>query len=193
MHPELLQRFCATTNDTRVWLQKPWRDAGHIYATNGHMIVRIPDDGREVSANDKSHTKVPGWFSKHKGCEFIPIPDLLPEPPCEVCDGKGWHDGADCGECEGGKFEHGSHTYDCMHCGATGRIAAESICLTCDGFGTTAHNSRTAIGNTCYQTRYLKFLSTLPGIMISPNGPSDPCAFRFDGGSGLIMPMRGGR
>jgi hypothetical protein len=191
MHPDLLQRFCAI-DDHRVWLRAPWRDGGHIYATNRHIVVRINDDGRDVEPASNLHPKLPALFKKYASIDgFVPIPDLIPEPPCEVCDGNGGHDGADCDECEGGTFEHGSHTYECKNCD-DGRLEPAKICLACDGFGSDGSmarmTSRTAIGTTEFQTRYLRFLAKLQGIMIAPNG-SECAPFKFRGGRGLIMPM----
>ncbi|MDP3139840.1 MAG: hypothetical protein Q8N17_26325 [Burkholderiaceae bacterium] len=39
-----LQRFCANDTDPREYLYKPWRDGKWVYATNGHMLVRVAAD-----------------------------------------------------------------------------------------------------------------------------------------------------
>jgi len=38
-----ITKFC-TTNDPRSYMHKPMRHDGYLYATNGHIAVRIADD-----------------------------------------------------------------------------------------------------------------------------------------------------
>ena len=200
MKPELLQRFCGhPANEIRVWITAPWREGGHIYATNGHMLVRIPDDGRDVAERGQNHPHVQRLFDGVAGVDgFAPIPSDLPQQSqCEACDGNGWHDGYRCGDCDGhGQFDHGNHNYDCKNCNASGQIEAENICSACGGFGSYGSvgdtGARTPVGDTGYQTRYLRFLATFPGMVLAPNG-GHGAPFKFDGGEGIIMPMRGDR
>lgn len=58
---EQLQQFCDTEN-SRYWLIAPWRHDGRIYATDGRILVSIPDDGRELPTPeaDKKIVKADG-------------------------------------------------------------------------------------------------------------------------------------
>ena len=37
-----LSRFCADANDPREYLRSPWKHGEWVYATNGHVCVRVP-------------------------------------------------------------------------------------------------------------------------------------------------------
>ncbi len=193
---ETLQRFCATINDPRDYLQKPFRQAGMIYATNGHFFVEIPDDGRElVHAPESRLPKVKTIIDKLKAAEFFTIPESEMNP-CSPCHGAGVHSAVECESCDGqGEFEHYGHNYDCAPCNGTGRIGSAGVlttCLRCDGIGEAAFGAETTrVGGALFATRYLRFLvRMLPGpVTIAVSGARDPAEFRFAGGRGVLMPV----
>ena len=45
-----LQKFCATDTDPRAHIRKPTRCAEGIVATNGQILICVPDDGRECDS-----------------------------------------------------------------------------------------------------------------------------------------------
>lgn len=196
MAPELMQRFCARDDDIREPLRKPWRLNGSIYMTNGHILLRIADDGRDVpDAAGRPDAEV--LFKKNVRAEFAPLPNLPSKKTvglCYQCGGRGVWSAADCEDCNGqGCFDHGNHEYQCKECDGDGRVemegAAESLCDVCDGDGeSTMHG--TDIGDARFATHYLRRLTLLPGLTVSIAGETDPMVFNFDGGAGLLMPMR---
>ena len=42
MNIDDLKQFCTCTNDCRDFLRQPFSDAKYTYATNGHIMVRVP-------------------------------------------------------------------------------------------------------------------------------------------------------
>ncbi len=49
---------------------------------------------------------------------------------------------------------------------------------------------KTEINGSIFQNQYLRLLKELSNCKISPTGHDKPAWFKFDGGDGLIMPMR---
>ena len=49
-----LKPFCAKRSDPREWMRTPWFHRGHVYATNGHVLVRCPE------ADSKHHLAIGG-------------------------------------------------------------------------------------------------------------------------------------
>ncbi len=196
-----IQRFCASPDEDRYWLRSPWRADGCIYASNGHLAISIPDDGRELPQPGGRYPNMTALFGKPVLGLFVPLPELEPVSVCGVCDrcaGFGKHGRVDCDECFGrGEFDHKRYTYRCMGCEGEGEIgndAEPTLCLACDGFGEPgavplAH--RTVIGDHAgFQTRYLRAFADLPNVQIAVGGPTDMAHIRFDGGRGAVMPMK---
>ena len=200
MTPEHLQRFCASPNEVRYYLQKPWRTGGLIYATNGHVMVEIPDDGRAgIIDRTESHPHA-GRMFKDEPTNWAPLPALSPRligGTCWQCEGEGRHGRVRCIECEGvGSFPHGRHNYSCTACDTAGRVGSDDtpqVCLACDGFGEPGSADKahgTKVGDSTYQTRYLRLFVGLPGIEIAQFGMKAGAWLRFDGGRGMVMPYR---
>lgn len=189
-----IQRFCGV-GDPREWLLAPWRDRGHIYATNGHWLAEIVDDGREVVERDK-HPDVVAMFTKNeRTTDWRDIPVLPPKVNCDLCKGKGGYRLIACLDCDGdGHFEHGNHDYTCKECEGTGNIGDEdkdTICTWCDGIGESCSRvARVDFAINGYDARYLRWLRKLPGIRVAESTLNGPLLFEFEGGRGLLMPMR---
>lgn len=165
-----LQKFCGV-DETRPYLMRPFSFGDFTYATNGHVMVRLPriSDVKEI---EKSGT----WdkpLDCHAGADFRAADDfLLPalkpseEEQCSVCDGRGY-------------------IHDCPDC--------ECICSMCDGKGFEIAEKRTSTtlcGASC-SLRYVRMILDLPGIEISgnPSANGSPIPFRFEGGIGALMPL----
>lgn len=201
MTPEHLQRFCSTTNDARYWLQKPWREGGLIYATNGHVMVEIPDDGRAGIVDRFAAHPHAAFMFKNDPTNWAKLSKLTPQligGMCWQCEGEGKHGRVKCIDCEGvGSFTHGRYNYSCIACDAAGRVGsdeASQVCLNCDGFGEPGNAGKahaTKVGDGTYQTRYLRLFAGLPGIEIAPCGMKAGAWLRFEGGRGLVMPYGG--
>lgn len=167
-----LQQFCGT-DETRHYLMKPFSRDGFTWATNGHILVRValrpdvPDVDKKFNQN--------GPLKDIDGATFFrPKFDLPPKPAkgeCPTCDGRG--------------FAH-----DCPDC--------ECQCETCDGSGESDGERlfSTSIGPKIFALNYVRQMLSLRGIELATlpeTADENPMLFRFDGGVGALMPMRGGR
>lgn len=164
-----LKKFCANGID-RINIQAPWSKGEHSYATNGHVIIRVPRLA-EVPENDKAPL-AEKIFTVGAPAEWFPLSGIkLPKIKTMVCEcddnGMVYHE--DCSDCSGHK---------CEECGGTREI-------------TVGEDKPVAIGKAFFQNKYLRLLKGLPNCKISPGADAESIAvFEFDGGDGLIMEVR---
>jgi hypothetical protein len=212
-----LTRFCANDTDPREHLYKPWKDGKWVYATNGHMAVRVAAE-LYPDAVDKPEEApdVGGLFRKYledrQGLEFLLMPPIKGLHKCMDCEGTGKVRAIKCPDCTDGEFRHGEHTYQCQNCegspaGAGWEFLDEYMavqphevkrtCQACDGLGfSMRQNGNTQLGEAGYSTVYLAFFAGLPQVRVCPGEPAPehwkpspaPAIFTFDGGHGLLMP-----
>ncbi|MDP4112891.1 MAG: hypothetical protein Q8924_12310 [Bacillota bacterium] len=202
---ELLQPFCAV-NDIRYYLNHIFKKGDYLCASNGHVFVRVPDDGTvEIHPETKNNNinidnllKLESWSNDG----FIPLefntPDVVEQ--CNYCNSSGkTPEKTDCYDCDGdGWFKHGDFEYDCQNCDGTGRIDADSekiiTCEDCQGTGI-KYQYLTLPDGRQFNYQYLLKLKALPGIVYAPDH-SDPeygavsMRFKFENGLGLLMPVR---
>ena len=122
---EILQSFCST-NDMRLPLQKPNLLEGFIYATDGHILIRVPAIQAEGTVENNpdypnaekviqgiiDNCYIEFDFSKKFDCEFEPLYEkVLKKEECEQCDGDG---NCTCDEC--------GTQHECGECDGTGEI-----------------------------------------------------------------------
>lgn len=200
---DLLQRFIGTEHEPREFMRKPWSVNGHIYATNGHYGIRLdaaPEGVEALPITDK-HPDIEKLFVAADAIEreWQSVPQLPAIKPCELCDGSGKVTTAACGDCYGdGYFFHGVHEYECKNCEGDGEIYCQGgdlhTCPDCDGHGEQISRSRDSaigIGNAHASVVYLRVISQLPAVRIaSGKTPTDSILFTFEGGRGILMPMR---
>ena len=192
-----LQKFCAHDGDPREYLHAPWACKGWMYATNGHIMVRVPcPDQADAEPDHKPAKTAPGMFDDAGKAKYMPLPKRIPVPrTCSKCAGAGKYLHIPCGECDGkGTFKHGSHDYDCLECGGMGFMDAEEgatnavtrSCTNCEGKG--AHRGTfLKVAGAEFDVIYLLWIAGLPGALFCPNGNA-AAHFIFDGGEGLLMP-----
>jgi hypothetical protein len=186
-----LDRFCATPEDFRTYLQVPFLSRGKVCRTNGHvLLVTEPEAGVEYAANGlKSEPR--DLFEKWADGEYLPLPKLPKPQRCPTCLGKGFMPMSACQSCKGeGVFEHFGHAYDCKECEATGDMEDEAgemrPCFICGGLG--HERSVFKVRDVPFELIYLHWIAKLPNVEVAVHGATDPLAFRFDGGTGLVMP-----
>lgn len=201
-----LQRFCAI-DDIRDYLLKPWRFDGWVYATNGHICVRVPDNGspdtpERTSKHPKAHELFVNTFGD--GPDFLPMPDLPAGEECPSCKGAGLFSAKKCEACDGeGVFYHAGLEYDRKSCdrelieegwvilddeGAVREGATLKVCNHC--WGRKLKMQAHPLGDATYELAYLLWLAELPGIKYRTNGELRAAAVTFDGGQALLMPRR---
>lgn len=160
-----LKKFCGT--DTwRTYLHEPFSRDEYTYATNGHIIVRVPrvaeiGEVPRILAPEKIFAPLPadGWRTLR-----VALPPAAPPKECGAC-----YDG----------YEH-----DCPGCTCE--------CYECKGTGLDEPNLSTEIGGVIFDLKYIRMIAELPGVEIYVTDGKSPTFFRFEGGDGALMPMLGG-
>lgn len=170
MTTELLQKFCSI-DPTRQAIHQPWTRDGFTYATDGRILVRVPAMA-DVPENEQAPNADRLWpMSSTWQVTGQPVPEHPPEPfstPCKECDGKGkWSE-------------------------TRGKRRVDSECTECDGTGSVVQAQPIAFGKHLLSDVYLRKLSLLPGVKWLHESTEEnlPVRFTFDGGEGLLMPMR---
>lgn len=193
-----ITKFCATT-DPRHYLHKPMRHDGFLYATNGHVAVRIEDD-RTIDAGpmpENLQATIPKLLSdnEERTWRHIPQIDHSSLRACPFCKGSGCAD--ECPACDGeGEFEHWDDWYDCKRCDGGGQVAAQqddaaAVCGRCNGSGLDCNQSIEIDGPIIAVKYILLIAAEAPGaeIGISKNTLGVQL-FRAPGVIGCVMPMR---
>lgn len=207
-----LSRFCATADDPRDYLRSPWKHGEWVYATNGHLCLRVPAAYMPEVAECAKAPLAQNLFQKHieqRECEFLLMPKLAKVKKCSACSGTGAIMAVRCSSCKDGTFDHYGYTYDCQHCAesaagpgwieAHGAHGSESRqCDACAGLGADMQkNGNVRLGESTYSLVYLSWLAALPQIRVCPGNSADnkyadqiPAVFIFDGGQALLMPRK---
>ena len=193
----ILNEFCVK-NDVREYMMRPLRREGFIYATNGYVAIRVPDDASVDADSHDKMDKLPTAFNVDlDACELSPMPALPELALCRACRGARVLYREACPSCDGnGSFNIGNHDYDCKACYTRGTVEAESVeanKVTCDSCaGTGANGEQTMlIGASTYQLRMVTMVSALPNCMIKmPHSENESLHFRFDGGVGILLSRR---
>lgn len=165
-----LTRFCGD-EPSRQWMATPFSRGDWTYATNGHVLVRTPRRTEAPLLEVKANVEKP--FADYPCSSFgalpaIDVPEVGNDDDCDHCSGRG-------------------HVHDCPDC--------TCVCSACDGNGQAVRGAGISveIGEACVAAPYYLLLASLPGIEVGPqkSGPTDPIPFRFEGGEGRLMPLRG--
>lgn len=200
MNNQQLSVFC---DSSRHEIEKPFSLGPWSYATNGHLVVRVPraDDVPEWDAiNERAQALFDRVDMAAAEAALIEIPELpkVETTLCTTCAGQGRV--KECPECDGEgevELESSHHRYfnTCKTCNGDGLIGAadnvddKKICTACHGTGKKTPTVRVPLGATGFSLRYLSMLKAIPGMRIAPLHITDAAYFRFDGGEGLLMPM----
>jgi hypothetical protein len=163
-----LKQFCSTDR-IRFNLHNPFSQGEFTYATDGRVAVRVP---RIMDFPEADKPAVSGIFLSYfkdgpKGSIKVDLPEITTgEQDCKECGGTG-------------------HEHDCPDCTCE--------CDFCDGDGTVPHLAKVCvtIGDALYDAAYIKQILSLPGLKFAEKpSKEDAAPFVFDGGEGILMPMR---
>ncbi|MDE2107035.1 MAG: hypothetical protein KGL39_58045 [Patescibacteria group bacterium] len=197
-----LQPFCSR-DSSRPGILKPFSLGHYTYATDGRMLIRVArrDD---VPTNPDAPRNVDSLYPDPSPSprDYSPLPLPLPVAPveyknCADCDGQGHF--KNCPECHGlGLIECDKclNKEDCHRCRGKGVLYTNDVnaptCTNCDGSGKVAQQRTLQLGNKVFNVMFLEKLAILPGITIAADHGDEfsPMMFSFDGGCGLLMPMR---
>lgn len=168
-----LQPFCGG-GTARPYLNTPFSLGKFSYATNGHVLVRVPrrsefsEFSADVPMNVEGVLKSVGEVKYEVRAVALPPKPVIALVPCDECNGTGREH--DCRSCE----------CDCEGCGGKGQVAPDpSVSTTVCGLPV--------------NLEYVRLILALPGIewATSAVAKDRPIGFRFTGGVGCLMPMRG--
>lgn len=202
-----LKQFCQTEGSPAI--STPWSEGDYTYASNGHLLVRVPRIGdipEKIEAPSIVGTSIGAGFDK-KIEEWFEVPNLVIAPKdCQICKGTGRQ--YNCPECEGEGEVHLSTDWSdygeetCETCGGNGQLSREhwlrlmpkgsnpagENCYSCEGIGKKYEGKAVKIGVGFYTDTLLAKIATLPKCVIGVPDKQSPAIFRFDGGDGLLMP-----
>lgn len=162
-----LKQFCS---EDRFGLLNPFSIGKFTYASNGHIMVRVPrrDDVQENSAAP-SHEKVERYFIGFDPSLFQPH-QAIDIPENHVV----------CLDCDGSGKEH-----HCKNC--------DFPCDSCDGSGVLVGQIgriSVCIGAAYFDAEYVRLIQSLPNLKVVVPSTKEDIAmpFSFDGGEGCLMP-----
>lgn len=164
-----LKQFCSKDR-FREAIVEPFSRGEWSYATNGHLLIRVPR--RNDIAEIEKAPHIEHLWPKEAPNYRVPSTLVLPPPKeedCRTCDGRGTkHDCPDCG-------------CDCDDCGGTGHISTD-------------RNVGIMVGKTPIAMRYARVLLSLSGIQVDDISALVDSVFvmrfRFDGGDGILATLR---
>lgn len=175
--------FCEET-------RKPVNFEGHTYITDGRIGLRVPRDPQyeEAPADWKWPSNLRDWINEHMQSAILaPLPPYT-EPPLKEC--QDCIEGKVIGDAEesiiGIPGDLDLSEYD------AGAVLVIMTCPDCGGSGKT-DKVPVAFGNLGISLHYLKLLCQLQpfNLRIDLSGcPQCRIPFAFDGGEGVLMPMR---
>lgn len=189
-----LYSFCSKDKPSTM---QPWNDGDYTYASDMRLVIRVPSLAEGQCRPDAPKNAAKLFLAGNKANWQALLP--LPEPettPCKYCNGKGKQFKA-CPDCGGSGKRHcdscGNEHADCRLCAGTGESSEykDATCLNCNGAGTLPTLQIVCIGEQPVNVELLRMIHSLPGLEIC-NSLSDlePLHFRFDGGEGLLMPVK---
>lgn len=197
-----LQKFCDTNTYHEAYgITEPFSRGEWTYATNLHICVRIPRISaitHEASVS-KSAEKLFA-DAKARTAVWQPLPDFeLKRFVCNTCGGTGYMQR--CSACDHLEYKcfNGESKickqYDDYCVKGCAKDAELSFkCEDCDGSGEIKLPGKYIVqgsnGTTQISAIYLDMIKDLPNVMIAPYDETSGFLFRFDGGEGMLMPMR---
>ena len=158
-----LKSFCLPEGSGRPNLEAPFRRGAHVFATDGHVCVRVPCPDNVPEGDVAVEAIFQGIALDGP---FAPLARAVPpratDPEaCVYCDGRGTeHDCPDC------------------HCD----------CDMCDGKGQVAHTESVLLAGRPFKLELVRKVAALPAVEFSLAPGIAPAAihFRFAGGDGLL-------
>ena len=167
MNIEMLMPFCSK-DESRPMLSAPFTIGKFTYATDGRVCVRVPDF--PAPPMDIQGPQVAATLEWETAPRTIAV-ELPEEIPCDRT--------VDCTTCGGG----GIHVCPCGDTHPCGDCEGDGKMIQCD--------KGVEVGKMFLGESYLRKLAALPGLKLYDNGGVvDVVYFTFDGGEGLLMPMR---
>jgi len=197
---DTLMKFCAEESEYREVLREPIYQNGYVYFTDGKIAVCIKNCSSRKNTNngpdmdrlfdDRFDSKEWAPFPKHSAGYVLKkclkcCSGYIPKE-CPDCSGEGF---VVCLECE--------NETECKKCGGEGYISDEKIlCNFCNGTGSVKELIPQKMPGTNINVagRMFQLVHSLPNPEYSIHSPkygvSPMVLLRFDGGTGIVMPLR---
>lgn len=199
---EYLNKFCRPSG--RASIATPWTDGHKTWVTNGFIGIELDariegvTEEAAIDARPAIDQVLADYFAV-RDREFIALPPLPELAKCPLCRGTGKANV--CMTCKGdGEFTHDGKDYDCKTCESTGTVWSGNIhagevilCQDCEGFGLQSDVRHEVAPNAGYNLLFLHQIAQFPNVRFSVPpflSTQSPAVFTFDGGRGVIMPMR---
>lgn len=195
--------FC-DSNDPRTYIQKPFYANGYLYATNGHIAIKVDNnpeiDIDSIKAPDGVCQAIDNYINSAQMDSLIDVCTLqIPLLEKCQCQTQQQEKEVDCDDCDGkGYFYYGenNHIYQCEECCSSGKVPSGTyLCAYCTGSGFKKDSVK--VGDSLIDGRYIRMITQLPKSKITtipaPNKTTyKGCkahVFTFLGGAGVVMSM----
>lgn len=199
MGPVNLMKFCSL-DDTRK-LDKPFSNGTFTYATNGHIIIRVPRTRIEniiIEHSMLNKINKLNFEPKHEGKWFkMPEYNYPDKITCSQCRGTKYS--IECPECELEGvvyFENSYNSYEveCKSCEGEKTLPGNDKkypCPECDSTGLVYEGIPGAIiNNTKLGINLLDKIKDLPDIELFFPAWGGMVNYRFNGGNGILMMIK---
>jgi len=191
-----LSTFCTCIRDLPT-LKEPFSQGNYTYASNGHMIIRVPfrpdipekkPDNLQLENlvflnREEYTTEFPKYKTEKKKCSWCRGSGRT--QICQECDGDGYV------ELEN---DFNQYSAECKTCRGEGETpGGPEKCSNCDGTGQAYVDKydHVDIGDVRLGKKLLDKIKDLPGVRLGPvdGAERQQVAFCFDGGDGILMTM----
>lgn len=177
--------------------EAPWNLNGWTYACQGNICIRVPTTEADTILDGKYKKQAEALFNGIDAEHCIPWPNndsvSYRYGKCNACDGKGYEDWKKCQKCQGeGEIncptcEHDMTCDKCNGHAGSGTVA----CPQCVGKKSCRQVHHRVVDGKWISGKFDRLIVELPNVRYQPGTmEGNPVQFAFDGGEGVVMPMR---
>ena len=172
-----LLKFCSK-EEARFNISRPFSKGEYTYATNGHLAIRVARTDQPENLEAPDCERLFAAAIERGEPPWIDLPPFqLHRKRCPICRGTGFVD-EEYRSCA----KESPNAYECEECEGGVILSGSAIV-------------KAKKGKVRMASQYLDLLKDLPEIKIGVVGDEStrtdkPIRFKFDGGEGLLMPMR---
>lgn len=187
--------------DCREYMNQPFTMSGRTMASNGHLIISVPEASGFNYCEDLDSKKVRDMLDDAMSADYVILGDIdMPErSKCKVCKGCGKASESECDECDGrGEVElsndYNEYEVDCKSCNGSGEnveLHTEIDCYSCDGSGEVFPEFFSIeIDGAFINAKYVEKIKRLPDVMVCSDAKKNMLYFNSGDAYGVILGMR---